>query len=102
MDHPLIDLITAKVKQAEANGEFDNLEGAGKPLPRVDDPENAYLHRVLKENGVAPEFVTLSVEMAKLREALRDTADRTERQKLMAEIAALEPRLAHAKKGWST
>ena len=102
MDHPLIDLITAKVKQAEANGEFDHLEGAGKPLPPVDDPQNAYVNRVLKENGVVPEFVTLSVEMSKLREALRETSDRTERRRLMSEIATLEPRLAHAKKAWGT
>ena len=65
MDHPLIDLITAKIMAAEKNGEFDNLPGAGKPLPKCDDPENALLNRVMKENGATPEFVSLSRELAK-------------------------------------
>ena len=33
MDHPLIDLINAKIAAAERDGAFDNLPGAGKPLP---------------------------------------------------------------------
>ena len=101
MDHPLIDLINAKVKEAEADGVFDNLSGAGRPLPKVDDPQNAYLNRVMRENGVVPEFVKLSQDMASLREALREAADRTERQRLISEIAELEPRLALARESWS-
>ena len=100
MDHPLIDLITSKIKEAEADGAFDNLPGAGKPLPEVGDPKSAYLNRVMRENGVVPEFVALSKEMAALREALRDTADRDERKRLMSQIAALEPRLATARESW--
>ena len=102
MDHPLIELINAKVKEAEAEGAFDQLSGAGKPLPQVDDPQNAYINRVMRENGAVPEFVKLSQQMALLREALRESADRTERQRLMAEIAALEPRLAIARDSWKT
>ena len=100
MDHPLIDLIDAKVKEAEAEGAFDNLSGAGKPLAPVDDPQNAYINQVMRENGAVPEFVKLSKEIAKLRETLRDTADREVRKRLMAEIAALEPRLALARDSW--
>lgn len=33
MDHPLIDLIDARIRKAQADGAFDNLPGAGKPLP---------------------------------------------------------------------
>ena len=39
MDHPLIDLINARIREAEENGAFDNLPGAGKPLPPEPDPE---------------------------------------------------------------
>lgn len=97
MDHPLIDLINAKIRAAEAEGAFDNLPGAGKPLPPCDDPQADFLNRVMRENGAVPQFVTLAREMEALRAALRETADRTERQRLMREIAALEPRLAHAR-----
>lgn len=97
MDHPLIDLIDAKVKQAEAEGAFDDLAGQGQPLPEVDDPANAYLNRVMRENGAVPEFVRLSQEVARLRAALHETSDRTERRRLMAEIAQLEPRIAIAR-----
>lgn len=101
MDHPLIDLINAKVKEAEAEGAFDDLEGAGKPLSRTDDPNGHYLHRVMQEAGAVPEFVALSQNVANLRARLRETADRTERKRLMAEIAELEPRLAIAKEAWT-
>ena len=59
MDHPLYDLITAKILAAEAEGAFDNLPGAGKPLPRVEDPENELINRLMRENGAVPEFVSL-------------------------------------------
>ncbi|MEX0303707.1 MAG: DnaJ family domain-containing protein, partial [Leisingera sp.] len=39
MDHPLIDLINARIEAAEQDGAFDNLTGAGKPLPKCEDPE---------------------------------------------------------------
>ena len=98
MDHPLIDLITAKIMAAEKNGEFDNLPGAGKPLPKCDDPENALLNRVMKENRATPEFVSLSRELAKLREELRDTGDRTKRREIMKEMSMMEARIDIARK----
>ena len=55
MDHPLIDLINARIRKAEEEGAFENLPGAGKPLPPSDDPENVVLNRILKDNGAVPE-----------------------------------------------
>ena len=97
MDHPLIDLISAKIAEAEARGEFQNLSGAGKPLPKVDNPENAVIDRIIKEAGGVPEFVSLSKEISMLREQLRDEDDRASSKVLMQKIADLEPRLALAK-----
>lgn len=101
MDHPLIDLITAKIKAAEAEGEFDNLPGAGKPLPPCDDPENALLNRVIKENGATPEFVSLSRELARLREELRAETDRTRRQDIMKEMSMMDAKIDIARKRWA-
>ena len=55
MDHPLIALINARIEAAGKDGAFDNLEGAGKPLPKCDDPENVVMNRILKDNGAVPE-----------------------------------------------
>jgi hypothetical protein len=98
MVHPLIDLINAKIAEAEAEGAFDNLEGAGKPLPREEDPENAMLNRLVKEAGGVPEFVSLSRELARLREELRETGDRTRRQDIMKEMSMMEARIDLARK----
>ncbi|CUH75157.1 DUF1992 domain-containing protein [Tropicibacter naphthalenivorans] len=99
MDHPLIDLINARIERAEKDGAFDNLPGAGQPLPPCDDPENAVMTRILKDNGAVPEFVTLSRTLADLRAELLDTADRTERKRLLTEMSLLEARIEIARKG---
>ena len=98
MDHPLIDLINQKIAAAEADGAFDDLEGAGKPLPREDDPENALINRLIKESGGVPEFVSLSRELAKLREELRETGDRSRRQDIMKEMSMMEAKIELARK----
>lgn len=98
MDHPLIDLINQRIAEAEANGDFDNLPGAGKPLPREDDPENALLNRVIRENGGVPEFVSLSRELEKLRAELRETSDRTRRTEIMKEMSMMDARIDIARK----
>lgn len=98
MDHPLIDLISAKIREAEANGEFDDLEGAGKPLDLADAKAD-YLTRVMRENDAVPEFVTLQRRVAELREEL-PMLSVAERKEALKEIADLEPRIALAKQAW--
>ena len=101
MDHPLMDLISAKIAEAEKNGEFDNLPGAGKPLPRDDDPENALLRRVMQENHAVPPFIALGRELEKLREELRRTTDAVSRKDIMKEMSMMEAKIAMARKGWT-
>lgn len=101
MDHPLIDLISAKIAEAERNGDFDNLPGAGQPLPRVDDPENALLRRVIAENGAEPAFVTLSRKLKDLRAELLDEADRTKRREIMKEMSMMEARIDLARRAFA-
>jgi hypothetical protein len=98
MDHPLIDMINAKIAAAERDGAFDDLPGSGQPLPPCDDPENAVIHRILRDNGAVPEAVSLTQELARLRAELRDTADRTERQAMLRDMSLLETRLEIAKR----
>ena len=98
MDHPLIDLINARIKQAEADGAFDNLEGAGKPLPRVDDPDAEMMNRILRENGAVPEYVSLSRELSRLRDELAETGDRTRRREIMKEMSLMDAKIEMAKR----
>lgn len=98
MDHPLIDLINARIAKAEAEGDFDNLTGAGQPLPQCDDPANAVMNRILKDNGAVPEFVSLSRELSRLRGELLETGDRTERKRLIADMSMLEARIEISRK----
>ncbi len=98
MDHPLNALINARIEAAEREGAFDNLPGAGKPLPRVDNPENAVNARILQEHGAVPEFVALSRELARLRAELNDMGDRTERRRILQEMSFLQVKLEMARK----
>lgn len=100
MDHPLIDLINQKIAEAEANGEFENLEGQGKPLPKEEDPENALINRLVKESGGVPEFVSLSRELERLRAELRETGDRSRRQDILKEMSMMEARIDIARKSY--
>ena len=100
MDHPLIDLVNARIQKAEEEGAFDNLKGAGKPLRKVEDPENEMINRLLRENGAVPEFVTLSRELARLREELRETGDRSRRNEIMKEMSMMDARIELARKTW--
>ena len=100
MDHPLIDLINAKIAEAEKDGAFDDLPGAGQPLPQVDDPENALINRVIAENGAEPEFVSLSRELKRLRAELLEESDRTKRRALMKDMSMMEARIDIARRAF--
>ncbi|WP_424979039.1 DUF1992 domain-containing protein [Leisingera sp. S232] len=101
MDHPLIDLINARIEAAEKDGAFDNLQGAGKPLPDCDDPENALVNRLVRESGGVPEFVSLSRELHRLRAELREAGDRSRRQEILKEMSMMDARIEIARKSYT-
>jgi DnaJ homolog subfamily C member 28 len=62
-----------KIRDAQEDGTFDDLPGKGKPLkldfdPRV-PPELRAVYRVMKEAGIAPDWVELDKEIRKGLEA---------------------------------
>lgn len=67
-------LIEARIVQAQARGEFDNLPGAGRPLALDYDPlvpeEVRVANRVMKNAGVVPSGVIELNALAALRRAL--------------------------------
>ena len=100
MAHPLEDLVDARIRAAQADGAFDDLPGAGKPLPDEDDPENVLLNRLMRESGAVPEFVSLSRELARLRAELAETGDRTRRSEILKDMSMMEARIDLARKAY--
>jgi len=100
MAHPLEDLVDARIRAAQAEGAFDNLPGQGKPLPPEDDPDNALLNRLMRENGAVPEFVSLSRELERLRAELAETGDRTKRADILKEMSMMDAKIDLARKAY--
>ncbi|MEQ8174621.1 MAG: DnaJ family domain-containing protein [Syntrophomonadaceae bacterium] len=73
------DLVGTMLKKAMQQGEFDNLEGAGKPLDLEGDPfepdELHMVHKILKDNGYAPYWIELGKEIDGLKARLNREVD---------------------------
>ncbi|WP_175074236.1 DUF1992 domain-containing protein [Terribacillus sp. AE2B 122] len=76
-------LAEERIKQAEANGEFRNLPGAGKPLELEDlsgVPEDMRMsYKILKNAGYIPPEMELQKEIVALRDLLHVCTNDTER-----------------------
>jgi len=74
-----------RIREAIESGEFDNLEGAGKPLAFEDEtwiPEDLRpVYRVLRNSGCIPPELELRKEVLSLRELINTIDDDRERLK---------------------
>lgn len=79
-------LVEARIKEAEARGDFDNLPGKGKPLPPDDLAGLSYDERIAalihRTAGSAPEEVELLREIEDLKEALAKEQNPEKAQKI--------------------
>ena len=70
-------LVEDLIAESMSNGEFDNLAGAGKPLPnRVDynpftDFTTHKINQIMVETGFAPEWVQLQKDIREMKEKIR-------------------------------
>ena len=83
----LANSIEERIKEAIANGDFDNLEGAGKPL-NFDDyfavPEDVRMgYSVLKSNKFVPEEIDRLKEIGELKEQIKRCADENKKRNLI-------------------
>ena len=93
MDHPLISLIDQAIAKAEAEGQFDGLSGAGKPLDLSRDPADGLVERA-REGAVATSpFTVLRGQIAEVKVRLSGLSGEA-RKGAMAELADLEMWLA--------
>ena len=79
-----------KIREAMARGEFDNLPGRGKPLPREDlsgVPEELRMaYKVLKNAGCVPPEVELAKEIVTLRNLVDSLEEDDERRRKLREL----------------
>ena len=79
-----------KIREAIENGEFDNLEGMGKPLDLSDEswiPEDLRMaYRILKNAGCLPAELELRKEVMNLRDLINTIDDNQERLKKIREL----------------
>jgi hypothetical protein len=69
--------IDQRINEAAERGAFDNLPGAGKPIPRRGDAAEAWLQEYLRKEGVSaeellPAPLKLRKEVERLQETIQD------------------------------
>ena len=89
-------LVEQRIARAIAQGAFDNLPGAGKPLILDDDrliPEDLRVAwRILKNSGFVPPELAERRERVALARLIATLRDEGERRRAAARLALLEAR----------
>jgi hypothetical protein len=87
-------LVEQKIREAQAAGEFDRLEGAGRPVnleAYFATPEELRAgYAVLKNAGVLPEEAAVLKELNALAARLAECRDESERERLRREAVELK------------
>jgi len=87
-------LAERQIRKAEAEGQFEDLKGAGKPLkPESGDSADAAGFRIMHEAGVVPREIELRKRVEALTAKLRETTDEAARKVLTKELADVQLRL---------
>lgn len=94
MTHPLDSLIDQIVGAAAKRGEFDDLPGAGKPLPSVENPQDAVLARIMKEADATSPVVIIRKQILAAQDKLKGLTNPDARKAEMQVIADLHTQLA--------
>ena len=86
-----------KIREAQRDGAFDNLPGAGKPLPKEDDsmvPASLRMgYKILKNAGYVPPEVQEQKEIKNIRELIAKTSDESEKYRQIQKLNMLITRV---------
>jgi Domain of unknown function (DUF1992) len=86
-------LAERKIAEAIANGELDNLPGAGRPLELDDDsliPEDLRAaYRILKNAGYIPPEVQTLNQIGELERLVNEAPDTDARKRILRKLALL-------------
>ena len=85
-------LVERRIREAQEQGAFDGLPGAGRPLPRGRDDENWWLRSYLEREGLPtdvllPTPLRLRREVARLPETVREIETEREVREAVADLA---------------
>lgn len=82
-----------RIREAMEQGEFDNLEGKGKPLPKEDEhsiPSDLRMaYRILKNAGFLPPEIELEREIRTAQDLLEGLDDEQERYRQINKLNVL-------------
>jgi hypothetical protein len=86
-----------KIRQAQREGAFDDLPGAGSPLPREDEsmvpPALRMGYKILKNSGYVPPEVQEQKEISTIRELIEKTSDESEKYRQIQKLNMLITRV---------
>lgn len=84
-----------QIRKAQAEGQLDELKGAGKPLPhRSGNDVDAAGFRIMADAGVVPREIELKKAVDEQQKRLQSTVGAAERKREMAKLADLQLRLS--------
>ena len=90
-------LVEQRIQAAQKNGDFDNLEGAGKPIAYEDDsgvPEDLRMaYKMLKNADFAPPEIELKNQILKTEDLLGGMRDSKEKYKAIKKLNYLVTKL---------
>jgi len=90
-------LVEQRIQAAQKNGEFDDLEGSGKPIEYEDDsgiPEDLRMaYKMLKNADCAPPEIELKKQILKTEDLLGGMRDSQEKYKAIKKLNYLVTKL---------
>jgi hypothetical protein len=86
-----------RIREAEADGVFNNLPGLGQPIPGIDDPldENWWVKRKLRDEGVSVVSPILEARLEKER-VLNSLSEATSEREVRRRLEQLNARIRAA------
>lgn len=96
-------IVEERIKKAQKKGDFENLEGSGKPLNLADDrniPEELRLaYKILKNADCVPPELELKKEIRRTEDLLKGMKDTSKKYKVMKKLNLLIMKLNAGRKG---
>lgn len=96
-------IVEERIRRAQKKGEFENLDGAGKPLVFEQDqavPEDLRLaHKILKNAGCVPPELEVKKEIRQTEDLLAEMSGTTEKYRVLKKLNYLVMKLNSLRTG---
>ena len=96
-------IVEERIRRAQKKGDFENLDGSGKPLKLNDDyniPEELRLaYKILKNADITPPEIALKNEILRIEDLLQDMTDTAEKYRTLKKLNYMIMRLNDMRSG---